>query len=69
MNGCPLRRINQKFVIATSTKLDVSKVTVPENVDDAFFARTKAPKQKSTDAEIFDVKKEVYLMISFEEIF
>lgn len=60
LNGCPLRRINQKYVIATSTKLDISKVTVPANVDDAFFARTKAPAQKSTDAEIFDVKKEVY---------
>jgi len=60
LNGCPMRRINQKFVIATSTKLDISKVTVPANVDDAFFARTKAPAQKSTDAEIFDVKKEVY---------
>lgn len=60
LNGCPMRRINAKYVIATSTKLDTSKVTVPENVNDDFFARTKAPKQKSTDAEIFDVKKEQY---------
>jgi len=60
LNGCPMRRINAKYVIATSTKLDTSKVVLPENVDDAFFARTKAPKQKSTDAEIFDVKKEQY---------
>jgi large subunit ribosomal protein L6e len=60
LNGCPMRRINQKYVIATSCKLDVSKVVVPENVDDAFFARTKAPVAKTTDAEIFDVKKETY---------
>jgi len=60
LNGVPMRRINQKYVIATSTKVDVSKVVVPANVDDAFFARTKTPAQKATDAEIFDVKKETY---------
>ena len=54
-----MRRINAKYVIATSTKLDTSKVTLPENVNDAFFDRVKAQKAKSTDAEIFDIKKEV----------
>jgi len=60
LNGCPLRRINQQYVIATSTKLDVSKVTVPANVDDAFFNRIKEKKQKTTEGEIFEVKKEQY---------
>jgi large subunit ribosomal protein L6e len=60
LNGCPLRRINQNYVIATSTKLDISKVTVPENVNDAFFNRIKAKKQKPTEGEIFDTKKEQY---------
>lgn len=60
LNGCPLRRINAKYVIATSTKIDISKVTMPENVDDAFFNRIKEKKQKPTDGEIFEVKKEVY---------
>ena len=59
LNGCPLRRINAKYVIATSTKIDISKVTMPENVDDAFFNRIKEKKQKPTDGEIFEVKKEV----------
>lgn len=54
-----MRRINAKYVIATSTKLDTSKVVLPENVNDAFFDRIKEKKQKSTDAEIFDTKKEV----------
>ena len=60
LNGCPLRRINQRYVIATSTKVDISKVTVPENVNDAFFSRIKAKKQKPTEGEIFQTKKEEY---------
>ncbi len=54
-----MRRINAKYVIATSTKLDTSKVVLPENVNDAFFDRVNEKKAKTTDAEIFDVKKEV----------
>jgi large subunit ribosomal protein L6e len=60
LNGCPMRRINAKYVIATSTKLDLTKLVMPENVNDQFFNRVKEAKAKSTDAEIFDVKKEQY---------
>lgn len=60
LNGCPLRRINQIYVIATSTKIDIGKVNVPENVNDAFFNRVKAKKQKPTEGEIFETKKEQY---------
>jgi len=60
LNRCPLRRINQKYVIATKTKLDISKVAVPENLQDAFFNRVKTQKKKATEGEIFDVKKEQY---------
>jgi len=61
LNRCPLRRINQNYVIATKTKLDLSKVNVPENLQDAFFNRIKPKKpKKATEGEIFDVKKEEY---------
>jgi ribosomal protein L14E/L6E/L27E len=60
VNGCPLRRINQKFVIATRTKVELSKVTVPDNLNDKFFDRVKAKKSKTTEAEIFETKKEVF---------
>jgi len=60
INGCPLRRVNQIYVIATRTKVDISKVSVPENLNDVFFNRIKAKKQKPTDSEIFNTKKEEY---------
>merc|ERR1711962_1373375 len=46
VNGCPLRRINQRFVIATKTKLDVSGGKVPESINDEYFARVKAEGKK-----------------------
>lgn len=46
VNGVPLRRVNQAYVIATSTKVDTSKVSVPETVNDAFFKREKTATRK-----------------------
>ena len=65
LNGCPLRRINQRYVIATSTRLDVSKVNVPENLNDAFFNRVQAKRQKKAEGEIFQTKKEVNSILRF----
>lgn len=59
LNGCPLRRINQNYVIGTGAKIDISKVNVPQNLNDAFFNRIKQKKQKK-EGEIFDTKKEQY---------
>ena len=48
INGCPLRRVNQAYVIATSTTVDVSGVSVPASVNDDFFKRTA---EESTEEE------------------
>jgi len=59
-NGCPLRRINQIYVIATSTSIDMSKVNVPENLNDKFFDRVKPKKAKTTEKDLFSTNKEKY---------
>lgn len=60
LNQCPLRRISQRYVIATSTSLDISKVKVPAHVDDAYFKREKKEKNRG-EGDVFAVKKERYV--------
>jgi len=60
VNGCPLRRINQRLIIATKTKIDVSGVKVPDTINDQYFARVKAEKKASKEGDIFASKKEEY---------
>ena len=45
MNGVPIRRVNQRYVIATSTKVPVTGVNVTA-IDDKFFAREKEAKRE-----------------------
>ncbi|CAN0546224.1 unnamed protein product, partial [Ectocarpus sp. 8 AP-2014] len=60
LNGCPMRRINQRYLLATSAKIDLAGVSVPENVNDKYFARVKAEKASKKEGDIFDAKKEAY---------
>merc|ERR1711918_89174 len=34
INGVPLHRVNQAYVIATSIKVEAKKLTVPDSIDD-----------------------------------
>lgn len=48
VNGVPLRRVNQTYVIATSTKVDVSGVDASK-YDDAFFKRAETSAKKGEE--------------------
>lgn len=56
VNGVPLRRVNQAYVIATSTKVDISGVNV-EKFDDKYFTKEKKKKQKKGEGEFFEAEK------------
>jgi len=55
INGVPLRRVNQAYVIATSTIVELPELKLDEKLDDKFFKpqkeKTKKPK---TEAEFFN---------------
>lgn len=44
-NGVPLRRVNQRYVIATSTKVSLAGVNT-DKIDDAMFAREATSAKK-----------------------
>ncbi|MED6133593.1 60S ribosomal protein L6B [Stylosanthes scabra] len=57
INGVPLRRVNQSYVIGTSTKVDVSGVNV-DKFDDKYFAKEAEKKKKKEEGEFFESEKE-----------
>ncbi|GAB2300187.1 60S ribosomal protein L6 [Dionaea muscipula] len=57
INGVPLRRVSQAYVIATSTKVDISGVNV-EKFEDKYFSKKSDKKKNKKDAnEFFDAEK------------
>ncbi|URE32936.1 60S ribosomal protein L6 [Musa troglodytarum] len=57
INGVPLRRVNQAYVIATSTKVDLSGVNV-DKFDDKYFTKEKKKTTKKGEGEFFETDKE-----------
>ena len=55
LNGVPLKRVNQAFVMATSQKVDISGVNV-EKVNEEFFEKEKAVKAKNSEGQFFKVE-------------
>lgn len=60
MNGVPLRRVAQAYVIATNTKLDMSNFKLPERLSDDFFKRE--PKKKKRTEDMFEDAQEVNVL-------
>merc|ERR1711908_133057 len=57
VNGVPLRRVPQSYVIATKTVVDISGVSIPAEVSDSLFVKPKSTKKKS-DELFFEKEKE-----------
>lgn len=53
INGVPLRRVNQAYVIATSTKIDISSVSIDDKINDAYFAKDSKSRSSGKEAEFF----------------
>lgn len=52
VNGVPVRRVNQAFVIATSTKVELKEVDLSPYSDD-YFKRTEKKKAKKSEEDFF----------------
>ncbi|OJT04138.1 60S ribosomal protein L6 [Trametes pubescens] len=58
VNGVPLRRVNQAYVIATSTKVELgADFKVDEKVTDAYFAKPTSKGARSAEEEFFSEGK------------
>ncbi|EJU05997.1 60S ribosomal protein L6 [Dacryopinax primogenitus] len=57
VNGVPLRRVNQAYAIATSTKVDISGIQISEKLTDAYFSKAKGTKSLSAEEEFFSEGK------------
>jgi len=58
INGVPLRRVNQAYVIATSTRVNIEGITVDPKFVDSYFRKAKKEKKKKTETEFFAPEKE-----------
>lgn len=52
INGVPIRRVNQAYVIATKTKLDITDLNIPEHIDDSYFDRVNTSPEKDENGVV-----------------
>jgi len=53
INGVPLRRVNQAYVIATSTKVELGELKLDEKINDSYFAKAAASRSRDAESEFF----------------
>merc|ERR1712217_861043 len=57
VNGVPFRRVNQRYCIATTTKVDLKNANYG-SLTDAYFAKDKKKKEKKTSGSMFATEPE-----------
>lgn len=57
INGVPLRRVNQVYAIATSTKVDLGTLSIDAKLNDAYFSKEAKASRNGTEAEFFEAGK------------
>jgi len=53
LNSCPIRRISQRYVIATQTRIKMDNVVIPDHINDAYFKREEKKKRNRGEGENF----------------
>uniref|UniRef100_A0A182SUE7 Large ribosomal subunit protein eL6 n=1 Tax=Anopheles maculatus TaxID=74869 RepID=A0A182SUE7_9DIPT len=61
VNGCPMRRIAQNYVIATDTRIKLKDLQLPEHINDRYFRRVHPKKDSRTERDIFARKEFKYV--------
>jgi len=61
LNSCPLRRISQRYVIATQTRVNLASVEIPAHINDVYFKREEKKPKNRGEGDVFAVKKERYV--------
>ncbi|CAH8671885.1 unnamed protein product [Schistosoma rodhaini] len=59
-NGVPLRRVNQCYVLATSTRINISEVEIPKHIDDEYFRRADLKEHKTEAEKLFSTETKKY---------
>lgn len=61
LNSCPLRRVSQRYVIATQTRVKLDESAIPEHINDLYFRRQLLKNQNRGEGDIFAAKKPKYV--------
>ncbi len=64
VNGVPVRRVNQAYVIATKTSIDISAVKVDAKFNDEYFRKEQKDKKKKTEEQFFAEEKDKVIFIT-----
>lgn len=57
-----MRRVDQRYVIATKTQVDINNVELPKRLDDQYFQRVDLKEEKNDADKLFGSETKVHLL-------